>query len=123
MGPEHRVASEGVDEVMYSQMTGVTQYPYPPMPPPRCGTLFRQDGSCDQAQAQLLSAARCHAKACNPASTQRGVAQRQAVLWLAVLVCAQVAKGKPVVTWNIELDTLRGDLGLVSFPPKDLQYR
>jgi hypothetical protein len=34
-----------------------------------------------------------------------------------------VAKGKPVVTWNIELDTLRGDLGLVSFPPKDLQYR
>jgi hypothetical protein len=43
-----------------------------------------------------------------------------------VLCCVfvlQVAKGKPVVTWNIELDTLRGDLGLVSFPPKDLQYR
>lgn len=35
----------------------------------------------------------------------------------------QVAKGKPVVTWNIELDTHRGDLGLVSFPPKDLHYR
>lgn len=35
----------------------------------------------------------------------------------------QVAKGKPLVTWNAEMDTLRGDLGLVSFPPKDLHYR
>lgn len=35
----------------------------------------------------------------------------------------QVAKGKPVVTWNLELDTLRGDLGLLGYPPKELQYR
>lgn len=35
----------------------------------------------------------------------------------------EVAKGKPVVTWNVELDTHRGDLGLVSFPPKELHYR
>ncbi|KAF6264893.1 hypothetical protein COO60DRAFT_1481321 [Scenedesmus sp. NREL 46B-D3] len=35
----------------------------------------------------------------------------------------QVTKGKPVVTWNLELDTLRGDLGLLGYPPKEVQYR
>eukprot|EP00879_Flechtneria_rotunda_P021558 GHRR01022721.1.p1 GENE.GHRR01022721.1~~GHRR01022721.1.p1 ORF type:complete len:234 (+),score=58.01 GHRR01022721.1:76-777(+) len=36
---------------------------------------------------------------------------------------SEVAEDKPVVTWNLELDTLRGDLGLLGYPPKNLQYR
>lgn len=35
----------------------------------------------------------------------------------------RVGSGKPLITWNMELDNLRADLGLLGFPPKDLQYR
>ncbi|MEW5301987.1 MAG: hypothetical protein WDW36_004805 [Sanguina aurantia] len=36
---------------------------------------------------------------------------------------AAVAAGKAVVLWNLELDTLKGDLGLVPYPSKDTQYK
>lgn len=34
----------------------------------------------------------------------------------------KIAKGRPIVLLNLELDTLRGDLGLFAFPKKDLQH-
>jgi hypothetical protein len=33
------------------------------------------------------------------------------------------AKGPAFVSWNLELDTLRGDLGLLGYPPKVLHHR
>lgn len=36
---------------------------------------------------------------------------------------AEALASKVLVLWNMELDTLRGDLGLPAFPSKDIQYQ
>ncbi|KAK9841103.1 hypothetical protein WJX84_001350 [Apatococcus fuscideae] len=35
---------------------------------------------------------------------------------------AETVHDKPFILWNMELDTLRADLGLFSFPPKTMQH-
>ncbi|KAJ1453479.1 hypothetical protein M885DRAFT_443688 [Pelagophyceae sp. CCMP2097] len=38
-------------------------------------------------------------------------------------LCVKEKFDKPVILFNLKLDTQRGDLGLPAFPPKDLQWR
>jgi len=38
-------------------------------------------------------------------------------------LCIREDFSKPVILFNLKLDTQRGDLGLPAFPPKDLQWR
>jgi hypothetical protein len=40
-----------------------------------------------------------------------------------VSLISQVAGDKPIVTWCMELDTLRADLGLFGFPSKDVHFK
>ena len=39
------------------------------------------------------------------------------------VMISQVAGDKPIVTWCMELDTLRADLGLFGFPSKDVHFK
>jgi len=37
--------------------------------------------------------------------------------------CGATVRGKTAVLWNMELDTLRGDLGLLGYPPRSVHAR
>jgi hypothetical protein len=40
----------------------------------------------------------------------------------AIQKLAELAPGKPLICFNLKLDTLRGDLGLPAFPPKAIHH-
>ena len=75
------------------------------------------------SSVELLAIEAYRAKFLAPDSDTDGSEARDAFFSETDVAARTAARARPLVVFNCDLDDLRGDLGLVGFPPKELHHR